>query len=145
MTAFSERKTRGLFFFLFSFFVFSSLFSFFNCLCLIFLLFSGHVDIVSDSDNSISLPSISNPLSEPKLVAKTAVDSNLNVSIDSTAVAAAAVVAGNWPANGQTMTVREYDAKLNELRKENFSLKLRIYFLETEKFGTSTSQPGQLN
>lgn len=76
------------------------------------------------------------------MVAKT-VDSNLNVSIDSTAVSAAAVVAGNWPSNGQTMTVREYDAKLNELRKENFSLKLRIYFLETEKFGTSTSQPGQ--
>ncbi len=40
----------------------------------------------------------------------------------------------------QMMTMREYDTKLNELRRENFNLKLRIYFLEKGK--TGVSQPG---
>ncbi len=40
----------------------------------------------------------------------------------------------------QMMTMREYDTKLNELRRENFNLKLRIYFLEKGK--TRVSQPG---
>ena len=34
-----------------------------------------------------------------------------------------------------SMTMKEFDNKLNELRKENFNLKLRLYFMEKERNG----------
>lgn len=36
-----------------------------------------------------------------------------------------------------SMTMKEFDNKLNELRKENFNLKLRLYFMEKERNGIS--------
>ena len=38
--------------------------------------------------------------------------------------------------NSSLLTMREYDETMRDLRKENFNLKLRIYFLE-ERLGTS--------
>lgn len=38
---------------------------------------------------------------------------------------------------GQGRSIREHDEQLNALRKENFNLKLRIYFME-EKNATTT-------
>lgn len=32
-------------------------------------------------------------------------------------------------------TMKEFDAKINDLRRENFQLKLRIYFMEQERNG----------
>ena len=40
------------------------------------------------------------------------------------------------------MTMKEYDAKLNELKRENFQLKLTIYLAEKEK--TGVTKPGFL-
>lgn len=34
-----------------------------------------------------------------------------------------------------SMTMKEFDNKLNELRKENFNLKLRLYFMEKQRNG----------
>lgn len=39
--------------------------------------------------------------------------------------------------NSSVLTMREYDETIKDLRKENFNLKLRIYFLE-ERLGTSS-------
>ena len=42
--------------------------------------------------------------------------------------------------SGSARTVREYDESMRELRKENFNLKLRIYFLEERLGSTSSSR-----
>lgn len=42
---------------------------------------------------------------------------------------------------GQGRSLREHDEQLNSLRKENFNLKLRIYFLE-EKIPNGTISEG---
>lgn len=52
-------------------------------------------------------------------------------------------ISGNNPSNGtHFMTMKEYDAKLNELKRENFQLKLTIYLAEKEK--TGVTKPGFL-
>lgn len=38
---------------------------------------------------------------------------------------------------GQGRSIREHDEQLNALRKENFNLKLRIYFMEEKNASTN--------
>lgn len=39
------------------------------------------------------------------------------------------------PGSSNVLTVKEFETKLDELRRENFSLKLRLYFMEKDKNG----------
>lgn len=39
-------------------------------------------------------------------------------------------MSGGSTSPGQGRSIREHDEQLNALRKENFNLKLRIYFME---------------
>lgn len=41
---------------------------------------------------------------------------------------------------GQGRSLREYDEKLHALQKENFNLKLRLFFLEEKTPGTGLSK-----
>ena len=43
---------------------------------------------------------------------------------------------GSTSSGSSVLTMREYDETMRDLRKENFNLKLRIYFLE-ERLGTA--------
>ena len=45
-------------------------------------------------------------------------------------------VSSSWEAGSAFLTMRECDETMRDLRKENFNLKLRIYFLE-ERLGTA--------
>lgn len=87
----------------------------------------------SDSSESPSLPSISLHAGHMK-VCQTS-PSKLNITNESVVQNMVPMVNGS-----QMMTMREYDTKLNELRKENFNLKLRIYFMDKER--TGVSKPG---
>lgn len=52
---------------------------------------------------------------------------------------------GGSPASNQGCSVREQDEKMAALRKENFNLRLRIYFLEEKlpNFNEINSPEGQ--
>lgn len=44
---------------------------------------------------------------------------------------------------GQGRSIREHDEQLNALRKENFNLKLRIYFMEEKNASTNLPQTSE--
>lgn len=44
---------------------------------------------------------------------------------------------GSTSPQGQGRSIREHDEQLNALRKENFNLKLRIYFMEEKNASTN--------
>ncbi|KAI1294756.1 hypothetical protein HDE_06040 [Halotydeus destructor] len=45
--------------------------------------------------------------------------------------------------SGAAMTIKEFHAKLDDLRRENFNLKLRLYFLEKDRNGLSRNSKGR--
>jgi len=83
---------------------------------------------ISDSSDSPSLPSLSLNCANIGEVSP----KNFNINNDS--------IVPMTNGSHQMLTMREYDTKLNELKRENFNLKLRIYILEKGK--TGVSQPG---
>lgn len=47
---------------------------------------------------------------------------------------------GGSTSPGQGRSIREHDEQLNALRKENFNLKLRIYFMEEKSASTNSPE-----
>lgn len=50
---------------------------------------------------------------------------------------------GGSTSPGQGRSIREHDEQLNALRKENFNLKLRIYFMEEKNASTNLPESSE--
>lgn len=90
---------------------------------------SNLCDVESDHDSDTETPGLpSLPLSLRKQLLKSANEEEM--------LQRTASVAGS---STTTMTMKEFDGKLDLLRRENFNLKLRLYFAEKDKNGPSAN------
>ena len=91
-------------------------------------------DDSDDDEDTFSLPSFSNSIrlqvdAARKNWREQALGDNLSAST------------GNLIKSTSVTSLKEFEDKLNELRRENFNLKLRLYYLEKGKSGIT--KPGE--
>ena len=91
-------------------------------------------DDSDEEEDTLSLPSFSNSVraqvdAARKYLREQALDDNATTS------------AGNLIKSTSVTSLKEFEDKLTELRRENFNLKLRLYYLEKDKNGVT--KPGE--
>ena len=91
-------------------------------------------DDSDDEEDTLSLPSFSNSVraqveSARKYLREQVLDDHITGST------------GNLIKSTSVTSLKEFEDKLNELRRENFNLKLRLYYLEKDKNGIT--KPGE--
>lgn len=91
-------------------------------------------DDSDDEEDTLSLPSFSNSVraqvdAARKYMREQVLEENFTGST------------GNLIKSTSVTSLKEFEDKLNELRRENFNLKLRLYYLEKDKNGVT--KPGK--
>lgn len=89
-------------------------------------------DESDDEEESLSLPSFSNSI-------KAQVDAARKFLREQTLQDNITASTGNLIKSTSVTSLKEFEEKLNELRRENFNLKLRLYYLEKDKNGVTKS------
>lgn len=91
-------------------------------------------DASDDDEDTFSLPPFSNSVrlqvdAARKSMREKALEGNISGST------------GNLIKSTSVTSLKEFEDKLNELKRENFNLKLRLYYLEKDKNGIT--KPGE--